>query len=229
MPDTIEPMPQSHIHTEADLDAALAALGKRRSAVRRADGHSRPAAAAPATRRICRPRRDHRRAAAFDRERQRHLGPARGGFRSVRSGGHSCARVRRGWRGLVCQRRKSARSRPLRAPSPAATSRSPRWASLPPKTRTRRSPRSTASGRGPPTFICCPASVTPTPGRPAIWRCRKPRGSPLRCRPDRAPRKCRPWPDPWRPWRAVAARGPVDVLPHGRSGGEIVVPRVRNL
>ena len=51
------------------------------------------------------------------------------------------------------------------------------------------SPQCTGSARGPPTFICCPASAMPTLGRPAIWRCKKRRGSPSRCRSGRAPRR----------------------------------------
>ena len=76
----------------------------------------------------------------------------------------------------------------------------------PPKTRTRRSPRCTASARGPPTSICCPASAMPMPGRPATSPCRKRRGLPSICPRGRPPRRWRRSPKHWRPWRAVAAR-----------------------
>ena len=51
-----------------------------------------------------------------------------------------------------------------------------RWSTSRPTRRTRRSPRCTASARGPPTSISCSASAMPTPGRPATSPCKKPRG-----------------------------------------------------
>ena len=93
--------------------------------------------------------------------------------------------------------------------------RSPRSTSSPPTRRTPRSPRCTASDPGPPTFICCLPSVTPTLGRRAIWRCRKRRRSPSRCRRGRPPRRCRHW-------RSRGGRG---ALSPPASCGRIIVPR----
>ena len=96
----------THIRTEADLDAALAALEQSRSAIHRAHGDGRAAAAAAAARRLCRPCRDGRVAAALDRQRRRDLGPARRGLRSVRAGSHHQGARRQSWRGIGLSRPK---------------------------------------------------------------------------------------------------------------------------
>ncbi len=70
------------------------------------------------------------------RSSSRPRAPARSGAGSPRpsirsSRRRSCGRARRGWRGLACRRRKSARSRKSPAPSRAASSRSLRLRDLP--------------------------------------------------------------------------------------------------
>ena len=75
-----------------------------------------------------------------------------------------------------------------------------------PTTRTRRWSRCTASARGPRTSICSPASAMPTPGRPATLRCRRPRASPSVCANRPTTKEMGPLAEGWRPYRAVAAR-----------------------
>ena len=54
--------------------------------------------------------------------------------------------------------------------------------------------------------ICSPASGMPMRGRPATWRCRKRRDSPSICETRPTGKEMGPLAEPWRPWRAVAAR-----------------------
>ena len=186
----------THIHTEADLDAGTCRARQSRSAVCPADGESGTAAVAAAGRWLCRPRRDHRGAAAFDRERQRDLGTAGRGLRSVRAGSDPARARRRGWRGLGCPRPKSARSRKSPAPSQRGELALAALGELPAEEA--HAALTAVHGIGPWTADIY-LLVLPRPCRRLAGR--RPRLAGSRqarfqaCRHGRPPRRCRPWPN----------------------------------
>ncbi len=163
------------IHTEADLDPAIARLVEADARFGHVLAFADAAAAAPPRRWLCRPVSIVVGAAAFDRQRRGDPRPADRGVRSARPAAVLRARAD-----------KLKRARALGAEDPHAQGhrqgdrnrrarsrrRSPRCR---PTRRTRRSPPCTASVHGPPTSISCSASATPTRGRPATSPCRRPR------------------------------------------------------
>ena len=101
---------------------------------------------------------------------------------------------RRDRRRRAAARRASPRSRPTRP--------------------MRSSPRSRASGLGRPTSISCSASAIPMPFRPATSPCRRRRGCRLAAsRRARSEKELLALAERWRPWRGVAAKVLVGVLP----------------
>ena len=198
-------MTQTHIHTEADLDAALAALGRADPRFAALIGDGRTAAAAAAApmalpdsppsswRSSFRPRARVRSGDGWPQP----------SIRSSRRLSCALAPARLARLGL-----SAPKIRALKEIARAVVRGELALATLgrasPPMQRTPRSPPSTVSARGPPTSISCHASGTPMRGRPATLPCRKRRESPSRCRHGRPPRRCRPWPSrggrgaPWR-------------------------------
>ena len=193
------------LHTEADLQAGLAQLIARRSAAQAGRGQGRRLQPAPPRSWLCRPVRHRLRPAALDRGSRGNPHPAVRRLRSV-SSRHGAAGARRqaqaarplGGQDQIDQGdRQSRRQRATSISTPSAT-----WM---PTRRTPRSPRCTASGPGPPTFICCSASAMPM-----RFPSRRPRGSgirPHRLRLAQAAGRqaLTKIAEAWRPWRGVAA------------------------
>ena len=108
--------------------------------------------------------------------------------------------------GWACRRRRSNRSgRSARRVAKGHIDLDACRQSWTPTARMPRSPRCTASARGPPIFISCSASAMPTRFPPAISPCRRPRASPSGCASGRTPRRLTKMAEAWRPWRGVAA------------------------
>ena len=199
----------THIRTEKRIStAALAGVFDQAEprCHRRAYCASRPAPRrGRRPQRFCRARRDGGIATAFDRERGRRsgIGSPR---RSIRSSRRPSLKGAGGAVGparpVLAENPCAQGNRPRRSPRQPPLASSP---ILPPRRRMRRLPRSTVSARGPPTFICCPASACRCmpAGDLALQEAARIAFG-LRARPTA--KEMVPLAEPWRPFRAVAAR-----------------------